>query len=189
MPSFTATAQSAIAVVLLFLLAFPAACKLSNRSSQPVWHDVLSTDGRYGADFPGKEEVSVTSWEWNGVHVKTHQLKVELAQGSYIVRYTDFPISPDTWSDPSQAYDYQRDKAVSLTNGVLMSERDLSLEGKLGREFTVRLETGQIDIYRFFLVGSRLYQVNASLNSRFTDDKQAQAIADRFLDSFRIVEG
>lgn len=152
------------------------------------WKPFVSTEGRFKATFPEEPNVSHTLIEWDGQQIPVDQLETHLWQGRFQVRYSDYPESAfEGGTNFDYIYDYQRDEAAKLTEGVVIDDRDLTVSGHPGREFAIKLKTGQIDKYRFFMVGNRVYQLNVSLHSAFTSDSTAIANGNRFLDSFEFV--
>ncbi len=82
---------------------------------------------------------------------------------------------------------------MKLTSSTLISERDIWLKGRLGREVIVKRGSflnlnNQIDTYRFYLVGDRVFQLNTSIKSSQMKDAENAGNIQKFLDSFQIIE-
>ncbi len=68
-----------------------------------------------------------------------------------------------------------------------MSERKISVNGKLGRETIFKVNNSTILTTRMYRVGNRFFQVSTTIHS-LTADEAAKNDANRFLDSFQLIE-
>jgi hypothetical protein len=116
-------------------------------------------------------------------------LKTGMAE--YLVSYIDFP---NTFDDPTAlkaAYDFGRDETLSTSELKLVKDRDVSVEGHIGRHITASGK-GQLYNYRIVAVGKRLYQVvivtrDYRKNAPATINRFETTI-NKFLDSFKLVD-
>ena len=68
-----------------------------------------------------------------------------------------------------------------------MSQRDVSLNGKLGRELIVIFKETYIT-YRFYFIENRMFQAVTGVSVSHKDYKEVQQRTNKFLDSFQAIE-
>jgi hypothetical protein len=73
---------------------------------------------------------------------------------------------------------------VQATQGTLVSETKVELDGHKGRELTIAIADGRIVRSRIFLVEWRLYQMIAEA----PNDQATSPLVERFLMSFRLTK-
>lgn len=81
-------------------------------------------------------------------------------------------------------FDDARNNALKQENGKLLSERDLNLNGHVGREFIVEAPKG-VFMDRVYLVKDRFYLISAFIPVAQPAEK---AMASKILDSFKFIE-
>lgn len=178
--------------VTIIILIF-SACYKKEKSESLIWREFVSHEGQFKTLFPGVPEESLEEREWNNFRIQTYKFAVSSAI-VFSVRYTDYPDAASTNQEKLKYYyDYQRDLAQKLTNSKLISEREIRLDDTLGREVIVERQSflnlnNQIDIYRFYFVGNRMFQINTSIKSSRLKNTENEANMQFFLDSFHIIE-
>jgi hypothetical protein len=187
-----ASINNKVWLILLIISFLFVACNSSNKNQVFVWKEFVSEDGQFKATFPMEPKEVVEENEWNNMKVPTHRFEV-FTRIYFGVRYSDFPNSTAANSDNFKyIYDYQRDLTLKLANARLVEEKDIWMNKNLGREIIVSRKTffdlfNQTDIYRFFQIGNRTFQLNTSGLS-FSEDAEVDKDAYRFLNSFQVIE-
>ncbi|MBN1938656.1 MAG: hypothetical protein JW843_03655 [Candidatus Aminicenantes bacterium] len=114
-----------------------------------------------------------------------HYFLAEVGAETYGVICNDFSGDFAAKVDQKDFLDKGIKGFVDNLAGTVTSERDVALDGQAGREIVLTGSSGGAALYgkaRFFLIGSRLYQVAyiAELG------KEKEAAVDHFLDSFKL---
>jgi hypothetical protein len=182
-----------LALILLSLLF--SACHFSPTSQIPPpappkieWKEFISDEGRFKVLFPGIPHQTFKENDTPNGKVKTTIFDVALTEDYFEVRYGDFLAEPDVnQNDLKSYYDFIRDNTLKLQPSTLLSERDISLNGKQGRELVINFNETYIK-YRLFLIGRRMFQASIRVKISRKDDPIFQDRANKFLDSFQILE-
>ena len=159
--------KRAVAGCVLALLAVTAGCQ------KPIeWQNYTSKEGNYSAQMPGTPKSQSQQEAGLTVHADT----VELSNGAYAVSYTDLPKGAPFDLDGAVK------GVVSGMKGELVQSKEITLEGKPGREFTFKIPGKGAGAARLFVKDGRLYQLivagsNVDLSS---DDVQ------KFFTSFKL---
>lgn len=115
-------------------------------------------------------------------------LKTGMAE--YNISYMDFPSAFDDQGALKAAYDGGRDEAVSSNGLTLVSDRDFTIDGHIGRHFSAAGKDGLFS-NRIVAVGKRLYTlVIVTRDYRKNPPatiKRFETIINTFLDSFKLV--
>jgi hypothetical protein len=140
-----------------------------------------SADGGFKVLMPGtpKEKTQATP----GGELKMYL--VEERNGAYMAGFANTPIPPNESEAQTQnRLDGARDGAVRNINGTLVKDTKIKLAGKEpGREIEANLPQNKgIIRARFYIVGSRMYQVMVVGTKSFA----GSADATKFLDSFAL---
>jgi len=101
------------------------------------------------------------------------------------VSYSDYPQNVLT-NDPRAALDAFRNSVITSTDGKLLSERSISLNGYRGRELEIEIADDSdtaIARLRIYLVGNRLYYIYTLA----PEDRASSPSVEKFLDSFKLV--
>jgi hypothetical protein len=116
-------------------------------------------------------------------------LTLEQPNGTFQVVYQEVPeAAGETPEQLEHRLDEYRDSVVQNTEGargMLHGEKKVTLAGRYpGREVVVELPRQQEWVRsRFYFVGDRLYQVNASGKKWWVESREAEKV----LDSFRVL--
>ncbi len=152
------------------------------------WKEFVSEEGRFKVNFPGAPRQSFKEIDTQAGKAKTTIYSVALTEDYFEVRYGDFPAEPDVDRNNLKSYyDFIRDNTLKLQSSTLLSERDLSLNGNPGRELVINFNENYT-IYRFFLIGNRIFQTTTRVGISRKDDPQIQERSNKFQDSFQIIE-
>ena len=162
------------------------------------WKEFSSAEGQFTVSLPGTPMADIASVGTPFGQLKSHFLVLETGTFLYYVSYVDLPGGPETPEETKEALDMSRDRA--LAKHRLISEKDITLDGILGRELLVQRDTGVILKGRFFYANQRLYHVilTAPPNVVFRDGKPSPNAKDqtdlfektsaRFFDSFKLTK-
>jgi hypothetical protein len=153
----------------------------------PVWTDFASAEGEFKVSFPATPQ----SDKNNGVLAEgiTARASFHATLGTkvFYVRYEERSNFPDIM-DPhllKDLYDKIRDNQVKAANTTLISEKEIAIGDRIGRE--VRLSTPGVELTnRMFLVGGRFYQVMTGVAKNIANEKSTVEEQQKFFDSFVI---
>ena len=157
------------------------------RSPSSTPEDYTSAAGGFKVRFPGKPKESETPLP-PPLTGTAKLLTAEVNGVAYTANFMDFgvPIGPD---QQSKSLNGARDGAVANTKGKLVSEKSISLgANQPGREIVINAGVPQGSIVirqRFFLAGSRLYQVLVVATS---EARTRDEMANNFLESFKLTK-
>jgi hypothetical protein len=166
-----AVALLANVVVLIvgFVLEVPA---------QSGWAKFSPEGGNFSVSMPGNPEVE-TENKMGTFGVYTSHLLSETKAGTfYMIGWTNYP--PNVTLNVQGEINATRDNFLKSVNGTLIAEKEISLDGHPGLEFTAEMGSRHYVISRIYVVGNRPYQILA-VTRKFQD----QANANRFLWSFQ----
>lgn len=173
-------------VILTLLLISFSACDAQNRVLQPDWKELVSEEGKFKATFPGTPKTSVDKIVAETEKTPNGSFEVQLPQRWFGISYQDSSKSLER-DQVKARYDYLRDETLKLPNTKLVTEREISLSGSLGREIVITLNK-TIITNRMYLIGNRLFQITTTISPPLTEDKEVKKDSDRFLDSFQLTE-
>jgi len=111
-------------------------------------------------------------------------------QGSNsIVGITEF--KSDTKKDQEKIYEIIRNHLLKFPKTTIKSEKDVQIDGKSGREFSV-LSDYQFHITRVLLIGNKMYELrNDVTNWHIIGDETKQEFfneTERFFNSFKLLD-
>ena len=178
----------AVLVSLSFITVLAQEPAVAHPESSP-WVKVAPANSGFSVLIPGKPAEQAQPVEGRP-GLENHLLTLETELGGYVVTYLDFP---DEVTDPDQIksmLDRGRQGGVSSSGGELTSERDIKLNGYLGREWSVKVPGGLTVTDRAYWVKRRLYQTifvkKPKANDSSEDIKLRQQAETKFLDSFAL---
>jgi len=162
------------------------------QTSQPNWKEYSSAEGRFSILFPGKhtEETRVTQLA-PGVELRLRIYKHDtVAECS--VMYSDYPMPLDDPAVANSVLDAGARGAAATINAEVLELKEITLDGFPGRYLKERLTSKEIMRVKMYLVGQRLYQVAITTPAEqgLSADKikTYEAMADKFLSSFKVVK-
>ena len=162
------------------------------------WKEFSSAEGQFTVSLPGTPRTDIASVGTPFGQLKSHFFVLETGMFLYYVSYVDLPGGPQTPEETKEALDQSRDRA--LAKHRLISEKEITLDGIVGRELLVERDIGLILKGRFFYAKQRLYHVilTAPPNVVFRDGKPSPDPKDRtdlfektsakFFDSFKLTK-
>lgn len=166
-----------VLVLLLSSASLPGA-------GQPATDELVeftSRKGKFSILLPGKPVEEVV--EVGKAQEKQHQFKIGAAQGAYVVSYQDNPNLAGATAEKLQAaLETGRDALVPLFQGKLTESKSTSLDKKHpGLSFRVTIPQAQGEANcRFYMVGTRLYQIMVVGLPEFTTAPQATQVIESF---------
>lgn len=150
-----------------------------------MWGIFSPKDGAFTAVFPSQPEESVEPVEGPAGKVDTHKFESEGPGGSaYLVSYTDYPVAAGTPDEIKKRLVNVRDSFIAAAQAKLVSDKEISVGGVQGREFTITMNVPEqiFSHTRVFMRGSRLYQFMAMIPADVHADDDVRT----FLDSVAI---
>lgn len=143
-----------------------------------------SVEGGFTIALPQKptKQLSQPIAAGNG-SLQFHILNWATALGEYTVGYMDMPRLLEDPKISKSILDNARDSGIKKENGKLLGERDLNLDGHVGREFKIEASDG-IFIDRVYLVKQRFYSISVFVR---TAKLAEEAAASKILDSFKLI--
>ena len=190
-------------VTTILLAALLCSSVIAQTRSAPAkdasaWKEFSSSEGQFTVSLPGTPKTDIASVGTPFGQLKSHFFVLETGSFLYYVSYVDLPGGPQTPEENKEALDMSRDRA--LAKHRLINERDVTLDGIVGRELLVERDNGLILQGRFFYAKQRLYHVilTAPLNVVFRRGKPSPDAKDRtdlfektsakFFDSFKLTK-
>ncbi len=169
----------AVAPVLVALVAAVA------MADEPKAGDGLvefkSDEGKFSVRLPGKPEEEVV--EVGAAKEKQHQFKIGSEHGMYLVSYQDNPNLKGASSKKIEAaLEGGRDGAVGVFHGKLIESKSVTLDKKHpGLIFRVTIPDANGEARcRFYMVGTRLYQIMAIGEPDFANSEEASQVIESF---------
>lgn len=164
-----------ISLSLLFLL-------LSCGGSD--WFEFSSTEGRFSIEFPETPQEGTIPIETTVGTIELHTASFQAEDIAYMAAYADYPEALVEMSSAEVMLDGAAAGAPRNVGGQLVDQQTITLDGHPGRALTIDVgaEGGRAEA-RFYMVGTRLYQIVViGLQAQALDSRAA-----RFLDSFHLL--
>jgi hypothetical protein len=140
-----------------------------------------SEAGKFSVRLPAKPEHEVT--EVGTAKEKQHQFKVGTHQGAYVVSYQDNPnLQGGTPKQLMAALESGRDRLLEVFRGKLLESKSVTLNKThpgLSFRVTIPRANGEARC-RFYMAGTRLYQIMAIGVPKFANSKEATQVIDSF---------
>lgn len=164
-----------------------------------AWKEYSSPDGMFRVALVGALRQETRTLDSAAGKVSLHLFGSDSGTGVYMVAYLDLAQTPEEPAAVRRALDAGRDRMLAENkNRRLLSEREITVEGRLARE--VLIEDGELFYAnRLFLTGGRLYQLllAAPLNIAFNSGRPSndskdwtdlyRAMSARFFSSFKLL--
>ena len=161
----------ALALLLAFGLTAAAA---------EAWTPVASKEGGFTALFPAAPAIKTEPPDPSGGVTSIYA--ASLGKMDVEVSYTDYGGRAFAGKSLEAIFNLARDDLVKGQPVKLLADRKIALEGREGREVIFSEGDGYTQVYRFFVVGTRIYAVIAGGPAGIEKSAEAK----RFLDSFRL---
>jgi len=140
-----------------------------------------SEEGRFSIRLPGKPEHEVV--EVGTDKGKQHQFTLDLGRGAYLISYQDNPkLEGSTPKQIAAALEVGRDQLKKTFQGELLESKTLTLDKKhpgLDSRWTIPDANGEARC-RFYMVGTRLYQIMAIGVPEFANSDEAKQVIESF---------
>lgn len=150
-----------------------------NVHGQNGWAKFSPEGGNFSITMPGSPKVEVEN-KIGTFGPYTSNIFSETKSGTlYLIGWTDYP--GNVTLDVQGEIKATRDNFLKSVHGTLISEKEISLDGHPGLEFTAEMDSKLYVVSRIYIVGNRPYQILA-VTRKYED----QTKANRFLWSFRL---
>lgn len=183
-------------LVLVFLSFIPVAAQqhtTAPAAAAPAgWINIAPANAGFTLLMPGTptEKVEpITSTPG----AENHIFSLETASAGYVFSYVQFP---DDVTDPTAIagmLDAGREGSIAATGSKLKSEKQIRLNEHYGREWLLEMPGGFTALDRSYWVKRRFYQLLFITSPKPNDTRQTielqQELANKFFDSFRVVDG
>lgn len=140
-----------------------------------------SEAGKFSIHLPAKPEHEIT--EVGTVKEKQHQFKVSTDQGAYVISYQDNPnLQGSTAKQQMAALKSGRDRLQEVFRGKLLESKSVALNNTHpGLNFRMTIPQAQGEARcRFYMVGTRLYQIMAIGLPEFANSNQVAQVINSF---------
>ena len=161
----------------------PSVAPLTTKSKTDLQQTFTSVEGGFTVALPEKPTEQRTEPVGDG-KLKFHVFHWTTSLAEYTIDYLDTTRLLEDPKISKVILDDARDEGIKKENGKLLGERDLDLDGHVGREFKIAVSDG-IFIERVYLVKQRFYSLTAFIP---TDKSAEEAAAIKILDSFKLIE-
>ncbi len=151
-----------------------------------AWQSVVSEEGGYSIAFPGTPQDQEQENDESGLPVSMKILEEE--GHAYIVIHLAGAVNFDTLSasDLAVFYDLSQQRGAQNVGGTVGRVQGIELEGVPGRQFEINIPSQSVfGRWRMFGAGTTLYMFAVAAEGR----QPTGPDADRFLNSFRLLEG
>lgn len=157
------------------------------------WKNYSSSEGGFSILFPGiptQDRQVLDVAPGTQFTLRIHRVKDDLAE--YSVMYADYPIPVGDPAVARSVLDNGAKGAVESVNAELLQLKEITFDGHPGRYLKEKMPRGEIMRVKMLLVGQRLYQVAITTpreeGASAERIKEYQTMADRFLDSFKLIK-
>lgn len=168
-------------VTCCFALLLTCTSFAEGQTSESGLIDFQSEEGGFSIALPGKPAHETT--EVGNAKEKQHQFTVGAEQGAYIVSYQDNPnLTGSTPKQMTAALESGRDRLLEVFSGKLLDSKEVQLDkSHPGLDFRVTIPQAKGEARcRFYMVGTRLYQILIVGTPEFTKSEQATAVIESF---------
>ena len=179
--------NSRVQLVLVCLCAITAwivACQ-----KPEVWQEYRSPDQTFVVEFPGKpKETTRTSPLGNG-DVKYPRIVWSGNGITLDITYSEIPdLRVLNADEAKEYYEYLRTQTIKLNHSQLMQADDITVNSKLGQDFTEVRPGGIVARYRLFLLGTKLLSLRAEQDVSIRPMAETTSTVDKFMTSLRFLE-
>lgn len=158
-------------IILLIMLVLV----LAQDDVPPPWARFEPEGAGFSMLMPGKPVEAIDKRSTYTLHSFT----VTMGRGTYVASYSDY--APEVKLNPATALTSNRDKFLKSLKATLLTNREITVDGHTGIEFTTETPAANVKS-QMFLVGNRMYQT-ATLVFKDVDETRN---TDRFFESFKL---
>jgi hypothetical protein len=155
-------------VLLTLCINMPA------QTEPPGWITLAPEGAGFSIIFPGKVVETVEK----KTAFTLHSFNITVGRATYIASYSDYLPGK---LDPATALTANRDKFNKSLQATLISNREITVDGHTGIEFTSETPAANVKS-QLFLIGNRMYQ---TVTFVFRDVDETRNV-NRFFDSFKL---
>lgn len=170
--------------LVMLLTVCSAACQ-----TPEGWQEYRPADGAFAVYFPGKpDDVTRTSplgngetkypkvvWNGNGVSVD--------------VTYAEIPgLAPLQGEQLKEYYEFLRSQTIKMNHSQLMETNEVTVNGRLGQDFTEVRPGGKVSRYRLFLIGTKLLSLRSEQDVGVRPMAETRGTVDKFMTSLRFTD-
>jgi hypothetical protein len=142
-----------------------------------------ASDGSYRATFPEKPSEQTQKQPLpTGDSMDLHIAGLELGDAFLATAHGSYPEG--TKLDTTAALQGAQDQAIANVKGTLIDSRDITLQGRAGREFSASVELGGTSgtvLQRVYLDGATIYEVIRTGAGKMSfGDPESKAFFDSF---------
>ena len=156
------------------LLVLLTLCSNVPAQTDPSGWITLAPEGAgFSVLFPGNANETVDKKN----SFTLHSFNVTVGRATYVASYSDYLPGK---LDPATALTANRDKFLKSLQATLVSNREITMDGHTGIEFTSETPAANVKS-QLFLIGNRMYQIVTFV---FRDVDETTNV-NRFFDSFK----
>ena len=163
--------------LLLLVLLLASGC-----GGEKEWRRFEPEIGGFSILFPGTPEKQTETVPTAGGTIETTFFLVEQEDMGYSVNLADYSEMSLSESDVEVVLDGAREGAVRNVGGELLEEAEITLDGHPGRALKIAVDDEFVVDARFYLVGNRLYVLQAISIGQTSKPSRVE----KFLDSFQL---
>lgn len=161
-----------------FIALLPGCGK--REAKKDTWKEFTSKEGGFSVLMPKQPVKRKQTAPSDAGPINVYMFTVNMGVVDYGVMYHDIQGKV---TDPESSLDAARDGAVKSARGVLMTEKEISLDGNPGREIRIKARDNIIYTARIYLVRQRFYQTMVTVPEGVDVTRAAR----RFMDSFKLM--
>lgn len=175
-------------LLLLILLSYAALSAAqdhrpdSNEQTPVSSETFTSAEGNFTVSLPAKPAQQFTQPIEGNESVILHMFAWEISLVQYSIGYLDMAIDLEEPTFSKTLLDQLRDGEVKKENGKLLAEKEVELDGHVGREFKIEAADG-LFIDRIYLVKKRVYILSVFIPAAKQSQEPATSIV---LNSFKL---
>lgn len=153
-----------------------------------VWQDYRPANQDFTVKFPDKpnettrtsplgDDVKYPKVVWNGKGVTLDLTFAEIPD-----------LRPLNRDETKEYYEYLRGQTISLNKSKLMESTDITVNGKLGNDFTEVRPGGKVTRFRLFLLGTKLLSLRAEQDVNILPMADTSSVVEQFMSSLSFPE-
>ncbi|GAC1462845.1 MAG: hypothetical protein NVS2B14_09740 [Chamaesiphon sp.] len=169
-----------------YLVIQPSQANQPVQTHRSTWSKFTLKQARFSVLMPGTPKQVRQIFKTQLGTIDFHAFAVEQHGGTvgYLVGYLDFPVNSALKANPNQALEIFARGFVKGTQGNLVSQRSLRMQGYPGKEFTLEKRSFFVK-GRMYLVNRRLYLVMVQTTKE--QEKNLSRTNAGFLNSFKLL--
>jgi hypothetical protein len=168
--------QTQLKLVTIFALVL-----LGSGFTQVEWPTFKSTEENFVISLPAEPKQERNSQPGpfgNGHHIYT----IDRGGIDYTISNSSFDNPPTQSKDIKQTLDFARDLVRMVTNGKLLSDKEITFDGFTGREVKIE-KNKRIWTLRAYIIKKRMYQL---MTTEPKGKEQSPEVA-KFFESFKLI--